>query len=89
MTPLEERNLVWELLELLILKNDLEIDSEFLDPEDDNIVFGNYIKGHPMAFEENISGLMADLTRKLPGDYVIAKDYMLGTGEAVIGLSKV
>lgn len=91
MTPLEERNLVWELLELLIIKNDLKIESEFLDPtsEAHDIVFGNFVKGHPMCFEENICGLMADLTRKLPSDYIIARDYMLGTGEAVIGLSKI
>lgn len=89
MTPLEERNLVWNLLELLIVKHDLEISSEFLDPvAEDEIVFGNFIKGHPMCFEECLSELMAELTRKLPSDYVIAKDYILDTGSAVIGIVK-
>ena len=89
MTPLEERNLVWNLLELLIEKHDLKSTSEFLDPEaEDHIIFGNFIEGHPMCFEECMSKLIAELTRKLPTNYVIAKAYVLGTGDAVIGIVK-
>lgn len=90
MNALEERNLVWNLLELLIEKHDFENTSEFLDPEaEDRIVFGNFIKGHPMCFDECMSELMAELTRKLPSDYVIAKNYALDTGSAVIGIVKI
>jgi len=89
MNTIEERNLVWHLLELLIEKHDLESTSEFLDPEaEDHLVFGNFIKGHPMCFEESMQCLMAELTRKLPSDYIIAKDYILDTGSAVIGIVK-
>lgn len=89
MNVLEERNLVWNMLELIIEKHDLEITSEFLDPlDDDKIIFGNFVKGHPMCFEESMSELMAELTRKLPSDYIIAKDYYLDTGSAVIGIVK-
>lgn len=90
MTPLEERNLVWNMLELLIIKHDLKIESEFLDPvAEDEIVFGNFISGHPMCFDECMSELMAELSRKLPNDYKIAKDYLLDTGSAVIGITKI
>lgn len=89
MTPLEERNLVWNLLELLIEKHELENNSEFLDPNDeDEVIFGNYIKGHPMCFEESFSGFIAELTRKLPSDYCIAISSIIGTGDAVIGITK-
>ena len=77
MKPIEERNLVWNL-------------SEFLDPTgEDEIIFGNFIKGHPMCFSESLSELVAELTRKLPSNYVIAKCYEIGTGDAVIGITKI
>lgn len=89
MTPLEERNLVWHLLELIIEKHEFENSSEFLDPlDEDRVIFGNFIKGHPMCFEETLSELMAELTRKLPSDYIIARNYVIGTGDAVIGIVK-
>ena len=90
MTPLEERNLVWNLLELLIEKHELENNSEFLDPNgEDEVIFGNYIKGHPMCFEELFAGFMAELTRKLPSDYCIVVSNIIGTGDAVIGITKI
>lgn len=90
MTPLEERNLVWNLLELLIEKHELKNSSEFLEPvEEDEIVFGNFISGHPMCFEELFSGFMAELTRKLPSNYSIVMSNIIGTGDAVIGITKV
>lgn len=90
MTPLEERNLVWNLLELLIEKHELTNSSEFLDPvAEDTIVFGNFIQGHPMCFEELLAELMAELTRKLPTDYKIVKSSIIGTGDAVIGIAKI
>lgn len=90
MTPLEERNLVWNLLELLIEKHELTNSSEFLDPiAEDTIIFGNFIKGHPMCFEESFAGFMAELTRKLPTDYEIARSYIMGTGDAVVGITKI
>lgn len=89
MTPLEERNLVWNLLELLIEKHELKNDLEFIDPNDkDEVIFGNFISGHPMCFEELFSGFIAELTRKLPSDYCIAISNIIGTGDAVIGLTK-
>lgn len=90
MTPLEERNLVWNMLELLIEKHGFKIDSEFLDPvAEDEIIFGNFFSGHPMSFEGDLSEFVAELTRKLPSDYEIAKDYVLDTGSAVIGIVKI
>lgn len=89
MNALEERNLVWNLLELIIEKHGLENSSEFLDPiAEDEIIFGNFIKGHPMCFESMFGEFMAELTRKLPNDYLIAKSYIIGTGDAVIGIVK-
>ena len=90
MIPLEERNLVWNLLELLIEKHGLENSSEFLDPTDkDEIIFGNFIKGCPMYLEESLAGLIDELTWKLPSNYNIAKYYIIGPGDAVIGITKV
>lgn len=90
MKPIEERNLVWNLLELLILKHDLKIESEFLDPTgEDEIIFGNFIRGHPMCFNESLSELVAELTRKLPSSYTIAKCYEIGTGDGIIGITKI
>lgn len=88
MTPLEERNLVWNLLELLIEKHELKNSSEFLEPVEDEIVFGNFISGHPMCFEELFAGFMAELTRKLPSDYNVVISNIIGTGDAVIGIAK-
>ena len=89
MNALEERNLVWNLLELIIEKHDLENSSEFLDPvAEDEIIFGNFVKGHPMCFEDLFIEVMAELTRKLPSNYMIAKSYIIGTGDAVIGIVK-
>lgn len=89
MTPLEERNLVWNMVELIIIKHGLKIDSEFLDPTaEDNIVFGNFVKGHPMSFEGDFEEVMTEINKKLPSDYIIAKDYVLDTGSAVIGIVK-
>ena len=90
MTPLEERNLVWNLLELLIEKHELENNSEFLDPNgEDEVIFGNYIKGHPMCLEALFTRFMAELTRKLPSDYCIAVSNIIGTSDAVIGITKI
>ena len=44
MDKLEERNLVWNLVELIIEKHRLENSSEFIDPiAEDRIVFGNFV----------------------------------------------
>lgn len=89
MDLLEERNLIWNLLELLIEKHELRNSSEFLDPvSEDEIVFGNFVKGHPMCFEESISCLIAELSRKLPSDYIICKNHFISTGDAVIGITR-
>lgn len=90
MTPLEERNLVWNLVELIILKHGLKISSEFLDPTaGDEIVFGDFVKGHPMSFEGDFEQVVIEITKKLPSTYAIAKDYILDTGSAVIGIVKI
>jgi hypothetical protein len=90
MTPLEERNLVWNLVELVILKHGFKIDSEFLDPvAEDEIVFGNFFSGHPMSFEAELPEFVAEISRKLPSDYIICKDYILDTGSAIIGITKI
>lgn len=90
MTPLEERNLVWNLVELIIIKHGLKISSEFLDPTaEDEIVFGDFVKGHPMSFEGDFEQVVIEITKKLPSTYTIAKDYILDTGSAVIGIVKI
>lgn len=88
MKALEERNLVWNLMELIIEKY-LENSCEFLDPDGDGIIFGNFVKGHPMCFETDFKEMIAELTRKLPSNYVVAKCTVIGTGDGVIGLMKV
>ena len=72
MTPLEERNLVWNLLELLIIKYGFKNDNEFLDPlDDDRIVFGNFISGHPMSFEGEFKEMVTAHTR-VEGNVIIS-----------------
>lgn len=89
MNRLEERNLVWNLVEEIIKNHDLEISSEFLDPlSEDEMIFGNFIKGHPMSFGMDLRELIADITRKLPSDYEIVKCYEIDTGNGVIGIMK-
>ena len=89
MTPLEERNLVWNLVELIIEKR-LSITSEILDPQaEDQIIFGDFVKGHPMSFDQEYSETIAEIERKLPSDYVVAKANIIGTGEGTIGIMKV
>lgn len=90
MKPLEERNLVWNLLETIIEKYGLENSSEFLDPTaEDEIVFGNFVKGHPMSFEGDFESIVIEVTRKLPSDYKIAKDYTFDDASGIIGIIKI
>lgn len=89
MTPLEERNLVWNVLELLLYKYNLENDCEFLDPiAEDDIIFGNFISGHPMSFESDFELLVIDLSRKLPSSFEIVKSNIFGTAEGCIGIKR-
>lgn len=90
MTPLEERNMVWNMLELLIEKYKLKNDSEFLEPNTkDNIVFGNFVSGHPMSFEGDFEDMVVELTRLLPGCYDIARDYIFDDASGCIGIIKI
>ena len=90
MNKLEERNLVWHLVELIIEKHGLENSSEFLDPvAEDEIVFGNFVKGHPMSFEGDFEQMVIEISKKIPGSYSIAKDYMLDDASGVIGIVKI
>ena len=90
MKPLEERNLVWNMLELLINKHGLENSSEFLDPTgEDEIIFGNFVKGHPMSFEGDFKDMVTELTRLLPGNYDIAKSYLFDDASGIIGVIKI
>ena len=90
MNPLEERNLVWNMLELVIIKHGLRISSEFLDPQSgDEIVFGNFIEGHPMSFEGDFEQVVIEVTRKLPSCYTIARDYTLDDASGIIGIVKI
>ena len=89
MTPLEERNLVWNMLELLIIKHGLKSSSEFLDPEaEDRIIFGNFVEGHPMSFEGDFKDMVTELTRMLPSKYDIAKSYLFDDASGIIGIIK-
>lgn len=89
MTPLEERNTVWNMLELLIDKHKLKNESEFLDPEaEDRIIFGNFVGGHPMSFEGDFKDMITELTRILPSDYDIAKSYVFDDASGVVGIIK-
>lgn len=89
MDSLEERNLVWNLVELIILKNGLKITSELLDPTaEDEIIFGNFVSGHPMSFEGDFKDMTIEVSRKLPSGYQIVQNYTLDTGSGVIGIMK-
>lgn len=90
MNKLEERNLVWHLVELIIEKHGLENSSEFLDPiAEDEIVFGNFVKGHPMSFEGDFEQMVIEISKKIPGSYSIAKDYMFDDASGIIGIVKI
>lgn len=87
MKKLEERNLVWHLVELIIEKHGLENSSEFLDPiAEDEIIFGNFVKGHPMSFEGDFEQMVIEISKKLPSTYTIAKDYMFDDASGIIGI---
>jgi len=89
MKPLEERNLIWNMLELLIDKYGLENDCEFLDPvSEDELIFGNFVKGHPMSFEGEFKSMVTELTRLLPSEYDIAKSYLFDDASGCIGIFK-
>ena len=86
---LTERNLVWNLLELIIVKHNLNISSEFLNPNsEDNIEFGDFISGHPMCFSQDYNECICELERKLPNEYKITTANIIGTGEGSIGITK-
>lgn len=90
MNYIDERNLVWNLLELIILKNNLNIEMEMLNPQSEkNIEFGNFIKGHPMDFKENFDKCIIELERKIPSSYKITSANIFGTGEGCIGITKI
>lgn len=90
MKPTEERNLVWNLLELLIVKYKFKNENEFLDPTEDNkIIFGNFISGHPMSFEGEFKEMITELTRILPSKYDIVRSYIFDDSSACIGLMKI
>lgn len=90
MNALEERNLVWNMIELIIIKHGLKISSEYLDPNaEDNIVFGNYVEGHPMSFGNDFEQVIIEVTKKLPSTYTIAHDYELDDASGVIGIVKI
>ena len=88
MTPLEERNLVWNMVELIIEKR-LKIELESLDPQDNGVEFGNFVNGHPMSFEQDYEQTIIEIERKLPSDYKITSALMIGTGEGHIGVMKI
>lgn len=89
MNALEERNLVWNLVELIIEKR-LSNDSELLDPvSEDEIIFGNFVSGHPMDFQQTFSETVAEIQRKLPTKYELCKASIFGTADACIGIRKV
>ena len=90
MTPTEERNLVWNLLELLIVKYRFKNENEFLDPTEDNkIIFGNFISGHPMSFEGEFKEMITELSRILPGKYDIVCSSIFDDSSACIGLMSI
>lgn len=89
MNTLEERNLVWNLVELIIEKHGLENSSEFLDPiAEDEIIFGNFVEGHPMSFEGDFEQMVIEISKKIPSTYTIAKDYMFDDASGIIGIVK-
>lgn len=89
MKEIEERNLVWNLVELIIIKNGLNIDMESLDPKTETkIEFGDYVSGHPMDFEEKYEKTIIEISRKLPNSYKISNSRIFGTGEGHIGIMK-
>lgn len=90
MTPLEERNLVWNLVELIITKHGLKIESEFLDPNNDKpLEFGNFVSGHPMCFEHEYEQTIIEISKKLPSKYEITSAIVFSTGDGHIGVSKI
>lgn len=89
MNGLEERNLVWNLVELIIEKR-LSNDSELLDPVSENeIIFGNFVSGHPISFPQSFAETIAEIERKLPTTYELCKANIFGTADACIGIRKV
>lgn len=90
MNTLEERNIIWEMAELVIEKHKLENSTEFLDPiAEDILVFGNFVKGHPMSFDADFKNAVAEISEKLPSDYEIVKSYALDDASGCIGICKI
>lgn len=90
MTPLEERNLVWNMMELIVLRHNLKLDMEFLDPKSESIVeFGNFISGHPMDFEQIFQECLIEIERKLPSTFRVTTANIIGTAEGTIGITRI
>lgn len=90
MKPLEERNLVWNLLELIVIKHGLKLEMEFLDPKTEGLCeFGNFVSGHPMDFESVFEECVIEVERKLPSTFRVTTANVHGTAEGAIGISKI
>ena len=90
MTPLEERNLVWNMLELIIMRHKLKLDMEFLDPKTEGVCeFGNFVSGHPMDFEQVFKECIIEVERKLPSTFRVTTANIIGTAEGTIGITKI
>ena len=90
MKPLEERNLVWNILELIIMKHKLKLDMEFLDPKTEGVCeFGNFVSGHPMDFEQVFEECIIEVERKLPSTFRVTTANIIGTAEGAIGITKI
>lgn len=80
----------FNILQKLITKYELKSRTTFIDGEEENhLMFGSFVKGHPMLFEGNFQDLIKDLETKIDKNFTIAKSVMFDDSYGLIALQKI
>lgn len=79
----------FDVLQKLIVEHELEPRTTFIEGEEkDHLMFGSFIKGHPMLFEGNFQNLIKDLETKIDKNFTIAKSIMFDDSYGLVALQK-
>lgn len=79
----------FKILKELIIKYELKPGTTFIEGEEkDHLMFGSFVKGHPMLFEGNFQDLIKDLETKINKNFTIAKSIMFDDSYGLVALQK-
>ena len=76
----------FDLLKETIDKYELERTSTYLDEEEKPLMFGYFVKGHPMIFEGNFEDMVKEVNNKIDDNYVIKKNIIFDDNSGLIVL---